>query len=425
MDLKNLKLKRKILFFSRTILIFLIIITLLAQIKHIIVASSVNFITQSESTSLDKPVSILFLGADYGDTRGIDTSTPPRADTIITLTLNPNNQNGNIELNLTSIPRDTRMPITCNGNQEDKINSAFSYGYLENGDIDDAITCTKDTVSQFFGVEIDYYILANFDTFINLIDSIGGIEINVPYSFYEMDSDDNVDALYFEEGLQTLDGEHALAYARQRHAINPETGLSGDDFERNIRQQEVLMATISKILSNPGDYIDNVISIVYNDMETNLNISIMTNFANFGVTLLNNFINNLANHQITTIFLKSNDNQKTIDINPYEDLLGIDYNANDKNYLDYWYTNNSDSSTQAIPIYIDYRDFNFASSSNEITTNNQNFEIMMSTINTDPAEDGTGDELVTYDTRLYYSNLLANSLGQEADLSTPMNYYSE
>ncbi len=426
MNLKQLRLKRKIIFFTRIFVIFLFIISLMLQIKNIIISSSINIVTQSEITELKEPVSILFLGADYGGLREIDTSSPPRADTIITLTLNPNNENGNVEINLTSIPRDVRMPITCNENYEDKVNSAFSYGYLENGSIDDAISCQEETVEQFFGIDIDYHVLINFDTFINFIDRIDGIEIDVPYAFYEMDSNDTPDALYFEEGLQTLDGEHALAYARQRHAINPETGYSGDDFERNIRQQEVLTAAIAKILSNPTSYLDDAISIVFYDMETNLDISILTHFANFGVSQLNTISNNLSNHTTFNIYFKDPYNAKNVYINPYEDLLGKYYNEDVEEAFSNWYEGELNDQTMTTPLVLDYRYLNFPSTTKvEQTQTVSNYEIMLSTIDTYPALDGSGDELTTYETRLYYSEVLAKSLDQTPNIDNYMSYYSE
>ncbi len=428
MKLKKLRFKRKLIFFTRTFIILLFIITLFLQVKHIIVSSTVNFVTQSEFTKLEEPVSILFMGADYGGQRDIDTENPPRGDTLITMTISPSNVNENVEVNLTSIPRDTRMPITCNENYEDKVNSAFSYGYLLNADLDEAITCQMETVEQFFGVDLDYYVLANFDTFIDLIDSIGGVDINVPYSFYEMDSNDTQDALYFEEGLQTLDGEHALAYARQRHALNPYTGYSGDDFERNIRQQEVLMAAVSKILANPVNYIDDVINIVYNSMETNLNVAVMTNFANFGVSYLNNYSSALATHHNFNLYLKDSFFSKLIYINPYEDLLGIDTNDLHTTVFSEQYDSLLNQNTMATIIPIDYRDYNYPST--EFTDDSnvvkpQSIEFMMNTIDTFPANDGSGDELTTYASRNYYSELIGQALNQEANIENFMTYATE
>ncbi|WP_370458162.1 LCP family protein [Bacillus sp. AR18-7] len=103
------------------------------------------------------------------------------------------------------------------------------------------VDATIDTVENFLDIPIDYYVKFNFDSFLNLIDTIGGIDVDVPITFIEQDSQDQVDAIHVEKGYQHLNGEQALALARTRHIDN--------DFMRGKRQQLVIEAIGKKLLS--------------------------------------------------------------------------------------------------------------------------------------------------------------------------------
>jgi LCP family protein required for cell wall assembly len=192
------------------------------------------------------PVSILLLGVeDYsGDyDRG-------RSDTLIVATFNPEDQS----LKMLSIPRDTRVEIP--NHKKDKINHAYSLGNKE---------LTIDTVEEFLDIPIDYYVSVNFNGFINIVDELGGVTVDVPFTFDDINKDWK--RYYFEEGEMTLDGEAALVYARMRKK-DPR-----GDFGRNDRQKQIVKAVIDK-LSTPKAItkIDDLAREIGNNVETNIKI---------------------------------------------------------------------------------------------------------------------------------------------------------
>jgi LCP family protein required for cell wall assembly len=168
-------------------------------------------------------------------------------DTIILASLKPSTR----EVSLVSIPRDLTVPIEGSGWR--KINSINALAEANN---EDGGKATIETLSAIFQIPIQYYIRVDFQGFVNVIDEIGGIEINVEntfddYSYPILGEEDNPDYyaryehLHIEQGLQEMNGELALKYARSRHAY----GIEGSDFARARRQQLVLEATKNKLLS--------------------------------------------------------------------------------------------------------------------------------------------------------------------------------
>jgi anionic cell wall polymer biosynthesis LytR-Cps2A-Psr (LCP) family protein len=104
------------------------------------------------------------------------------------------------------------------------------------------------TVSDFFGVPIDYYVTVNFEGFRKLVDTVGGVTIDVPYELddYNYPSDDEGDNfgmlhVHFDAGVQRMDGKTALRYARTRHADN--------DFMRSKRQLQIITALRREAMS--------------------------------------------------------------------------------------------------------------------------------------------------------------------------------
>src|SRR5207253_1967573 len=104
------------------------------------------------------------------------------------------------------------------------------------------------TLSQFFNVPIDYYIAINFQGFEKVVDSVGGVDIDVPYSIddYSYPTDEQGDLygtvhVHFDAGLQHMDGHTALEYARTRHADN--------DFARSKRQLQIILAVRQKAMA--------------------------------------------------------------------------------------------------------------------------------------------------------------------------------
>ena len=198
----------------------------------------------------DDPVSILLMGVeDYSSGGGNG-----RTDTLMVATFNPSDK----RLKLLSIPRDTLVEIAGKGT-EDKITHAHVFGGKE---------MTINTVESLLDIPIDYYAAVNFDAFKNIVDILGGITVDVPFSFQQNSDDRVAEKLQFYEGEMELDGRYALAYARMR--LEDPRG----DIGRNERQQQVITAIIDKALSvGTVTKIDDLAKEVGSNVETNMKVS--------------------------------------------------------------------------------------------------------------------------------------------------------
>lgn len=167
-------------------------------------------------------VNILLLGSDQ---RPNDHGF--RTDTIQLLTLTPSMDS----VSLTSFPRDLYVYIP--GYTVQRINTAFAVGGFK---------MLALTMEYNFGVTPDYYVMINLWSFKDVIDSLGGINVNVANAL--TDHRDGYGQFTINPGLQAMDGETALWYARSRYSTS--------DFARGRRQQEVLEGIFRKILSLDG-----------------------------------------------------------------------------------------------------------------------------------------------------------------------------
>ncbi len=177
-------------------------------------------------------VNILLLGIDERE----DQYGPWRTDTMIVLTVDPENNTAG----MLSIPRD--LWVTIPGYSENRINTAHYTGDLKKYPGGGPALAIK-TVQYNLGITIHYYVRVNFSAFVEAVDTIGGIDIYVEKEIDDPLYPDNAygyDPLYIPAGLQHMDGELALKYARTRH--------SGSDFDRLRRQQQVIMAVRDKVL---------------------------------------------------------------------------------------------------------------------------------------------------------------------------------
>jgi len=195
------------------------------------------------------PISILLMGVDER------TGDKGRADSLILVTVNPN-QNS---MNMLSIPRDTRVEMVGKGTQ-DKINHSYAFGGTE---------MTVATVEKFLDVPIDYYVKINMESFKEIVDVLGGIEVNNSKTF-------TYEGMTFNEGKITLDGEAALKFSRVRKIDS--------DFGRQDRQREVIRAIIDKGASpstvmNLGE----ILTTMGNNVKTNMTFdemkSVQKNYA--------------------------------------------------------------------------------------------------------------------------------------------------
>lgn len=175
----------------------------------------------------EDPIHILLLGVD---TRPSET-TAGRSDSIIVVRIDPEEK----RVDMFSIPRDLAVDIPGFSDGV-KVNSAFPWG--ESYDVPGGgPTLVAQTIWHNFGVRIDYFATVDIPGLEEIVDAIGGVVVDVkaPLKDDQYPTDDyGYQRIYFPAGLQKLNGEEAVQYARTRHADN--------DFFRSERQQEVLLA---------------------------------------------------------------------------------------------------------------------------------------------------------------------------------------
>ncbi|KZE38391.1 transcriptional regulator [Bhargavaea cecembensis] len=195
-------------------------------------------------------VSILFIGVDDSESRNDSNS---RSDALMLATLN----NDDKSIKLLSIPRDSLVYIPEVGYQ-DKITHAHAFG---------GVDASIETVEELLDIPVDYFVKMNFNAFIDVVDALGGITVDVPYERIELDENDKK-TIHLKPGLQNLDGRHALALARTRKADS--------DIERGKRQQVILKSMIEKAgsVSSVGKY-GEVIDALGNNMTTDLSFDDM------------------------------------------------------------------------------------------------------------------------------------------------------
>ena len=193
--------------------------------------------TEVSTKKVTEPFTMLLLGVD-SPTEDISKASG-LGDSIMLVTFNPKT----LTATMFSIPRDTFVPITCYRNAKSKITHAAAGGD----------SCMISTVENFTGIDVDYYAKINFKGLVKIVDALGGIEVDVPYSFCEQNSNRSFaagDIQYVNAGHQTLNGEQALALSRNRKEV-PECGKqwnkgTRNDFVRGQNQQLVIkvIATI-------------------------------------------------------------------------------------------------------------------------------------------------------------------------------------
>jgi len=191
-----------------------------------------TLIPTSEARAADERTNILVMGID----RRPGESFISRTDSMMLVSIDAQNNQAAI----LSIPRDLYALIPGYG--RDRINTAFVYGSANNDPAGGAALAMS-TVEYNLGVPVDHYVLVDFSAVIKGIDTLGGIDVYVPYDINDPsypDMDYGYDPLFIPAGLQHMDGQTGLKYARTRHVDN--------DFGRATRQQQVLLAARDKAL---------------------------------------------------------------------------------------------------------------------------------------------------------------------------------
>lgn len=196
-----------------------------------------------ESAGIDKDHFIVFIS-------GIDTegkvSTTSRSDVNILAVVN----NITKTVLLISTPRDFYVPLSVSNGKKDKLTHAGVHG----------IDCSMDTLAMLYNEEVSYYAKMNFTGFKNVIDALGGIDVESPAAFYSLGNE-----YHFDEGMNHLDGGAALAFARERGNV------SGGDRGRGRDQMLIIDAVLHKMMSKEMllNY-ENIMKSVEGSVETSM-----------------------------------------------------------------------------------------------------------------------------------------------------------
>lgn len=229
---------------------------------------------------------------------GIDDVGSPdqntRSDVNMLLIVNPLANH----IELISIPRDTFVPNPALGNVSDKLTHTGNDG-------------PENTVKAFekvLGIDIDYYLKLSFTSVIEIIDTIGEIEVDVPLDFCEQDENRSFaqeDLICLNKGTQKLNGKQALALARHRHSYT--------DRDRTHAQQAIIKGIVNKLVSASGiAKVDKVLEIAPKYIMTNMPMSQVTSFISYQLdhlgkwTVSSTYIDNGADAMLSTASMGGN-----------------------------------------------------------------------------------------------------------------------
>lgn len=240
-------------------------------------------ITTKVTKSLDEPFTILIMGIDTVSD-GF-SSGGFNGDALILVTFNPKTTNATI----LSIPRDSYMPISCMKDRKNKITNAGWRGQ----------DCIINSLENYFGIDIDYHVKINFNGVVSLVDALGGVEVDVPYSFCEQNSKRQwgKNTVFVNSGKQVLNGEQALAFARHRKVTQYMVNYCGskyvtnanywNDFTRGQNQQIIINALLKK-LKNIDDFskIEDILDTISKNIETDISTDNILSLYNLAKDIL-------------------------------------------------------------------------------------------------------------------------------------------
>jgi LCP family protein required for cell wall assembly len=164
-----------------------------------------------------KPIFVLVIGSDARPDQAIESQ---RADSIHIVSINPAEHRATI----VGIPRDSFVDIPDHG--QDKIDAALFFGGPE---------LVVETVEQLTGLKMDYWAMTGFASFEAMVDDVDGLVVDVPFAM-----SDEASRAFFEPGVQRLDGDNALAFARNRH------DLPSGDFGRSEDQGLLMVSALAQ-----------------------------------------------------------------------------------------------------------------------------------------------------------------------------------
>lgn len=207
-------------------------------------------------------------------------------DSMMVMSLKPNDS----ATTLVSVPRDLWVQVPPNSGQYQKLNTAYQdglsngYDHMPPGRLAGGAEAAA-KVGDITGLPITYWVTIDFSGFRNLVDSLGGVDINVPTAFtakYPINDDPQINAgwkiIHFSAGQQHMNGEQAIEYARARYVLSPAS--EGSDFARSARQQLLIRAILSRAKQPtawPG--LTNATDALQKTMYSNLSLADLLLFA--------------------------------------------------------------------------------------------------------------------------------------------------
>lgn len=190
----------------------------------------------------------LLIGSDKRvGSKGLDRTSPPRSDTLLLVHLDPSRG----QTSVLSIPRDLLVHIETEDGRviyPSKINAAYSIGSFMKGN-DGGARLAAATVVKLLGIKLNGIIDVTFKGFIDVVDSLGCVYVNVDHRYFHMKEETesgNYASINLQPGYQKLCYENALSYVRYRHDDSDFVRVARQqDFIRNLREQ----VSVGKLLS--------------------------------------------------------------------------------------------------------------------------------------------------------------------------------
>nr|WP_182454445.1 LCP family protein [Enterococcus casseliflavus] len=200
--------------------------------------------------SQQESFSVLLMGIDTGDLGRVEQG---RSDTMMVATISPQDN----QTTVVSIGRDSYVDIVGHGTT-DKINHAYAFG---------GPAMAMNTVEKFLDIPIDHYVSINMAGLKELVDAVGGIEVDNEITFSQ-------DGFDFAIGRTSLNGEQALAYSRMRYE-DP-----NGDYGRQERQRKIVEGIVKKVLSLDGiTQYQTILNAVEQNMKTDMSFDDMRTLA--------------------------------------------------------------------------------------------------------------------------------------------------
>ena len=215
-----------------------------------------SFGNENKVIDATEPFTMLLLGVDTGSGSREDKWVG-NSDTMILLTVNPKTK----ETTMMSLERDILTKITEDGETyEAKLNAAYARGGAK---------LAIKTIQDLMDIDIDRYMMINMQGLVQLVDAVGGIEVNNEFDFpISIEEQEPEYKATVPPGRQTINGDQALVYARMRYQ-DPE-----GDYGRQKRQREVIQKVVKKVLSlNSVSHYKAILKAVSSNMQTNVDLS--------------------------------------------------------------------------------------------------------------------------------------------------------